>query len=111
MCVAVLAVAIGLAACGSSSSTQLDRGQREHASSRPASTSPSASAPTGSTSPTRRRTAASPVAAAGLFRALQNYSQAQISAARQACQQYFAQAFPRANLSPGPAGAVPAASS
>jgi hypothetical protein len=36
----------------------------------------------------------------GLFRQLRNYSQAQINSARQACQQYFAQAFPRANLSP-----------
>jgi hypothetical protein len=36
----------------------------------------------------------------GLFRQLQNYSQAQVQSARQACQQYFAQAFPRANVSP-----------
>ena len=36
----------------------------------------------------------------GLFRVLQNYPQAQVQAARQACQQYFAQAFPQANLSP-----------
>ncbi|HUO73352.1 MAG TPA: hypothetical protein VMU39_21460 [Solirubrobacteraceae bacterium] len=36
----------------------------------------------------------------GIFRALRNYSQAQVTAARQACQQYFAQAFPQLNLSP-----------
>jgi hypothetical protein len=36
----------------------------------------------------------------GLFRQLQGYSQAQVQAARQSCQQYFAQAFPEANLSP-----------
>lgn len=36
----------------------------------------------------------------GVFRLLRNYSQAQVNAARQACQQYFAQAFPRLNLSP-----------
>ena len=36
----------------------------------------------------------------GLFRALRNYSQAQVTAARQACQQYFTQAFPRLNVSP-----------
>ena len=36
----------------------------------------------------------------GLFRTLRNYSQAQVTAARQACQQYFAQAFPQLNLSP-----------
>jgi hypothetical protein len=35
-----------------------------------------------------------------LFRVLRNYSQAQVTTARQACQQYFAQAFPRANISP-----------
>ncbi len=36
----------------------------------------------------------------GLFRELRQYSQAQVQAARQACQQYFAQAFPAFNLSP-----------
>jgi hypothetical protein len=36
----------------------------------------------------------------GIFRALRQYPQAQINAARQACQQYFAQAFPQLNLSP-----------
>ena len=36
----------------------------------------------------------------GIFRSLRNYPQAQLSAARQACSQYFAEAFPRLNLSP-----------
>jgi hypothetical protein len=36
----------------------------------------------------------------GVFRSLRNYPQAQVTAARQACQQYFAQAFPFLNLSP-----------
>ena len=36
----------------------------------------------------------------GIFRSLRNYPQAQVTAARQACSQYFAQAFPRLNLSP-----------
>ncbi len=36
----------------------------------------------------------------GIFRSLRSYSRAQVQAARQACQQYFAQAFPQANLSP-----------
>jgi hypothetical protein len=36
----------------------------------------------------------------GIFRSLRNYPQAQVTAARQACNQYFAQAFPRLNLSP-----------
>jgi hypothetical protein len=38
--------------------------------------------------------------AGGIFRSLRNYPQAQLTAARQACQQYFAKAFPRLNLSP-----------
>jgi hypothetical protein len=41
-----------------------------------------------------------PAEGGGLFRVLQNYSQSQIQTARQACQQYLAQAFPRLNLSP-----------
>jgi hypothetical protein len=36
----------------------------------------------------------------GLFRTLQSYPQATVNAARTACQQYIAQAFPRLNLSP-----------
>ena len=36
----------------------------------------------------------------GAFRILQQYSQTQVQAATQACQQYFRQAFPRLNLSP-----------
>jgi hypothetical protein len=39
-------------------------------------------------------------AGGGIFRELRNYSQAQVTAARQACNKYFAQAFPRLNLSP-----------
>jgi hypothetical protein len=41
-----------------------------------------------------------PAGGGGIFRSLRQYSQAQVSTARQACQQYFAQAFPGANLSP-----------
>ena len=41
-----------------------------------------------------------PAGGGGIFRELRNYSQAQISSARQACQQYFTKAFPRLNLSP-----------
>ncbi len=41
-----------------------------------------------------------PAGGGGLFRVLRDYPQAQIQAARQACQQYFAQAFPALNLSP-----------
>jgi len=35
----------------------------------------------------------------GVFRELRNYSRAQVQGATQACRQYFAQAFPRLNLS------------
>jgi hypothetical protein len=41
-----------------------------------------------------------PAGGGGVFRSLRNYPQTQVQAARQACQQYFAQAFPGANLSP-----------
>ncbi len=41
-----------------------------------------------------------PAGGGGIFRSLRNYPQAQVTAARQACQQYFAQAFPRLNISP-----------
>ena len=101
MCVTVLAVALGLAACGSSSSTSstaasattqfqarlnLAKCFRAHGLNVP--------------DPTANGGAAGGGGGGGLFRSLQNYSQAQISTARRACQQYFAQAFPRANLSP-----------
>jgi hypothetical protein len=41
-----------------------------------------------------------PAAGGAVFRALRQYSQAQVDTATQACRQYFAQAFPRANISP-----------
>jgi hypothetical protein len=45
-------------------------------------------------------TGGGPAAGGGIFRSLRNYPQAQLSAARQACQQYFSKAFPQLNLSP-----------
>jgi hypothetical protein len=39
-------------------------------------------------------------AGGGIFRSLRNYPTAQVTAARQACSQYFAQAFPQLNLTP-----------
>ncbi len=45
-------------------------------------------------------TGGGPAGGGGVFRALRNYPQSQIQTATQACQQYFAQAFPRLNLSP-----------
>ncbi len=41
-----------------------------------------------------------PAGGGGIFRTLRQYSQAQVQSASQACRQYFAQAFPNANLSP-----------
>ncbi len=45
-------------------------------------------------------TGGGPAGGGGIFRSLRNYPQAQVTAARQACSQYFAQAFPQFNLSP-----------
>jgi hypothetical protein len=101
-CLAVVALAFGLSACGSSGS---------------GSASTAASTGTQATQATARLNLArcfrahginvpdpssgGGTAGGGSFqRALRNYSQAQVNTARQACQQYFAQAFPRLNLSP-----------
>src|SRR5436305_6948211 len=99
LCVALVALAAGLGACGSSSSSSstsagtsgtqfqarlnLAKCFRAHGLNVPDPTS-----------------GGGPAGGGGLFRSLQNYSQAQVTAARQACQQYFAQAFPQANLTP-----------
>jgi hypothetical protein len=45
-------------------------------------------------------TGGGPAGGGGIFRSLRNYPQAQVTAARQACSQYFAKAFPQLNLSP-----------
>jgi hypothetical protein len=104
-CVIALALAGGVAACGSSGSS---------------SSTTAASASTGTQSQARLDLAkcfrahglnvpdpSSGGGAAGgggggggIIRSLQNYPQAQVNAARQACQTYFAKAFPRLNLSP-----------
>ncbi len=99
MCASAVLAAVSLAACGSSSST----------------TSTAASASTqaqarlnlakcfrahGINVPDPSSNGGVAGGGGGLFRTLQNYPQAQITAARKACQQYFAQAFPRLNLSP-----------
>jgi hypothetical protein len=98
-CLAVLALTLGLAACGSSaSSTGTNNGTtgtqfqarlnlakcfRAHGLNVPDPSS-----------------GGGPAGGGGVFRSLRNYSPAQTSAARTACQQYFAAAFPRLNLSP-----------
>jgi hypothetical protein len=97
--VVALSLAVGLAACGSSgssksttnaaSSTQfqarLDLAKcfRAHGLNVPDPSS-----------------GGGPAEGGGIFRVLRNYSQAQVNAARQACQQYFAKAFPQLNLTP-----------
>jgi hypothetical protein len=99
MCVAVVALGAGLSACGSSSSgtstsdgttgaqfqarLNLAKCFRQHGINVPDPSSGGGAA-----------------AGGGIFRELRNYSQAQVTAARQACQQYFAAAFPQLNLSP-----------
>ena len=45
-------------------------------------------------------TGGGPAGGGGVFRSLRNYPQAQVQSATQACRQYFAQAFPRFNLTP-----------
>ena len=98
-CLAIVVLALGVTACGSSGSS-----------------SSSSSDPSAGTAATARLNLAKcfrangidvpdpssggGAAGGGLFRVLRNYSQAQVTKARQACSQYFAQAFPRANLSP-----------
>lgn len=102
-CLAVVAaLAVGLSACGSSSSS----------SSTSAASANSATAQQarlnlakcfrahGINVPDPSSNGGSGGGGGALFRTLRNYSQAQVNAARQACQKYFAQAFPRANLSP-----------
>jgi hypothetical protein len=101
-CLVALPLAIGLAACGSSSSTSSD----------PATNASSSSAryqarldlakcfrAHGINVPDPSANGG-PAGGGGLERLQQQYSQSQINAARQACQQYIAKAFPQLNLSP-----------
>jgi hypothetical protein len=97
--VVAFSLAVGLAACGSSSSSNsstnassgaqfqarlnLAKCFRDHGVNVPDPSS-----------------GGGPAGGGGMFRALRNYSEAQINSARQACQQYFAKAFPQLNLSP-----------
>jgi hypothetical protein len=98
-CLIALALAVGLAACGSSGSSSgttnatsgaqfqarlnLAKCFRAHGLNVPDPSS-----------------GGGPAGGGGLFRTLRGYSQAQVTTARQKCQQYFAQAFPQLNLSP-----------
>jgi hypothetical protein len=100
LCVVAVALAAGLSACGSSSNSG--------ASTTAASTGAQFQARLNLAKCFRAHginvpdpsTGGGAAGGGGLFRVLRNYSQAQVTAARQACQQYFAQAFPRLNVSP-----------
>jgi hypothetical protein len=95
----VVALAVGLSACGSSSS-----GSTQTA----ASTGAQAAARLNLAKCFRAHginvpdpsTGGGPAGGGNLFRELRNYSQAQVTAARQACQKYLSAAFPRLNISP-----------
>ncbi len=98
-CVIAVALGVGLTACGSSSSSgttsagtsgaqfqarlNLAKCFREHGLNVPDPSS-----------------GGGPAGGGGIFRTLRQYSQTQVQTATQACRQYFAQAFPRANISP-----------
>jgi hypothetical protein len=95
----IVAVTVGLSACGSSSSSS---------SQNAASTGAQATARLNLAKCFRAHginvpdpsTGGGPAGAGNLFRSLRGYSQAQVTAARQACQQYFAAAFPRPTVTP-----------
>jgi hypothetical protein len=99
-CLAVVVLGLGLSACGSSSSST--------SSGVTASSSTAAAARLNLAKCFRSHgidvpdpsTGGGAAGGGALFRSLRNYSQAQVNSARQACSKYFAQAFPRANLSP-----------
>jgi hypothetical protein len=107
-CLLAVALALAVSACGSSSSS----------SSASSGTGVAGATGTGSSTQVQARlnlakcfrahglnvpdpsTGGGVAGGGGFFRTLNSFPQAQVTAARQACQQYFAQAFPRANLSP-----------
>lgn len=97
-CIAVLAVALTVAACGSSGSrttTGVASGAQFQARLNLAKCFRAHGINVPDPSP-----GGGPAGGGGLFRVLRQYPQSQINAARQACNQYFAQAFPQLNLSP-----------
>jgi hypothetical protein len=107
--IAVVALAAGLSACGSSSSaTSTSGGTTSGATTGGATTSAQFQARLNLAKCFRAHginvpdpsSGGGPAGGGGIFRQLRNYSQAQVTAARQACRQYFAAAFPRLNLNP-----------
>jgi hypothetical protein len=100
LCIAVVALAAGLSACGSSSNSGASTTAATSGTQFQARLNLAKCFRAHGINVPDPSTGGGPAGGGGLFRQLRNYSQAQINTARQACQQYFAHAFPRLNLSP-----------
>jgi hypothetical protein len=98
-CMVAVVLAAGLAACGSSASSSSTNNGTTGAQFQARLNLAKCFRSHGINVPDPS-TGGGPAGGGGLFRTLRNYPQAQITVARQACQQYFAQAFPQLNLSP-----------
>jgi len=99
VCVAGLTLATGLAACGSSGSSKSSTNGTTGAQFQARLNLAKCFRAHGINVPDPS-SGGGPAGGGGIFRTLRNYSQAQITAARQACNQYVAQAFPQLNLTP-----------
>jgi hypothetical protein len=97
-CLVALALGLGLAACGSSGSSSGTTNATSGAQFQARLNLAKCFRKQGINVPDPS-SGGGPAGGGGLFRTLRNYSQAQVTAARQACNQYFAQAFPQLNLS------------
>jgi hypothetical protein len=98
-CLAVVAVGAGLSACGSSGSTTSTSGGTTGAQAQARLNLAKCFRAHGINVPDPS-SGGGPAGGGGIFRQLRNYSQAQVTAARQACQKYFTAAFPQLNISP-----------
>lgn len=98
-CLTALALAGGLAACGSSGSSSATTASATGAQFQARLDLAKCFRAHGINVPDPS-SGGGPAGGGGIFRTLRNYSQAQTTAARQACQQYFSKAFPRLNVSP-----------
>lgn len=99
-CLVTLALAGGLAACGSSGSSSNTTASATGAQFQARLDLAKCFRAHGVNVPDPSSGGGPAGGAGGIFRTLRNYPQAQLTAARQACQQYFSKAFPRLNLSP-----------
>ncbi len=100
LCLAGLTLAAGLGACGSSGSSTSSSGGTTGAQFQARLNLAKCFRSHGINVPDPSPGGGVAGGGGGIFRELRNYSQAQINSARQACQQYFAQAFPQLNLTP-----------